>query len=189
MGLKKDQKHSRGIELQGHTDRLVLVKIPKKGKKRLRHHEVVHDLDGLMWCGLATISALTGEPTSVARDLIKKARKNPATKVTGTTVYELEFAFKRLGYSMEQAYMYAGNTADALPTFRKWLRETKGERPENVGYLILFEEDSENPERHWGVILHDRYICSNTEKWVSLRRAPFKDRPISEAYVVRKVEG
>ncbi len=188
MSILKDQPYLHGQSLTNSANRVHLVTLPKKGKKPITNHEVTHDFNGLLWCGLAAIGAVTGVPTSVIRDLIKKFRKNPLSPVTGTTEYEVEYAFKKLGYSMSYCCLYGGKEKNAQPTLSRWLEETKKERVDNVAYLISFTPSTRDPSGHWGVILNGQYICSFSQTWVELDKAPFRRRKIDNVFAVRRVK-
>lgn len=188
MSIHKDQPYLHGLSLTNSANRVHLVTLPKKGKKTLTNHEIDHDFNGLLWCGLAVISALTGVPTSTARDLVKSFRKNPQSIVTGTTEYDVDYVLKRLGYKMEYCCLYGGKEKNAQPTLSRWLEETKKERVPDVGYLISFVKTKNDPSGHWGLILNGRYICSFSQTWVELKKAPFRRRKIDNVFAIQRVK-
>lgn len=185
MSIRRDSRYLQGLALTYLADKVEVVTLPRKAKKTLTRYLIQHDANGKCWCGLAAVSALTGEPTSKVRDLIRKFRKNPSSRVIGTNEFEIEFALRKLGYKMSHAYLYGGKSKASKPTFSTWLDETFEERETNVAYLLSFVREGED-EAHWGLVVEDHYICSVTQYWVPLDRAPFKRRRLDQVFAIHR---
>jgi hypothetical protein len=185
MSIRKDSRYLHGLALTYLADKVEIVTLPKKAKKGLTRYPIQHDANGKAWCGLAAVSALTGETTSVVRDLIRKYRKNPSSRVIGTNEFEIEYVLKKLGYRMDHAYLYGGRAKSAKPTFKQWLEETEGERQADIAYLISFIREGGN-DAHWGLIIDDHYICSITLDWFTLDIVPFKRRHIDQVFAIHR---
>lgn len=181
----KDFRYRQGMVLSANADRIALVVRPKKAKLPLEAHHIQHDANGQLWCGPAAISALTGETTSVVRDLVRKYRKDPSSAVVGTHPEEVEYVLRKLGYRMECSYLYGGAALDAKPTFKKWLGDTALERLTNIGYLVAVSNPN-GTGAHWGLVLEDQFVCSQTERWVPLDKAPHKRKRVDAVYTIRK---
>jgi ketosteroid isomerase-like protein len=182
----KDPDYLQRLDACWKANKAEVVILPLPGKKPMTHWLINHDCSGQLWCGPAVISALTGEPTSVARDLVKKYRKDPVALVQGTSEEEIEFALDRLGYKLEHAYLYGGRDWQNKPTFSHWLHKTTKERVDNVGYLISLSGTKVNNAGHWALVMNGVYICSFTSYWVTLEKARFRKRKVEAVYAVRK---
>lgn len=187
MSLKKDAVFVQINNLDLTSDQLTLVRLPKKPRKNVNKFDIEHDHEGSLWCGPAAVSAITGASTSAIRDLVKKYRKNAASVVSGTTVEELEYVFKKLGYRMEVAYVYGGKRGQG-PTLKEWIADTEGERVPGLGYLIGIAGERGKYCGHWAMILNEEYVCSNTIKWVPLNKAKYRRRRVDQVFTVRKVK-
>lgn len=188
MGIQNDQLYQHGRAITNSANRVQLVTLPKKGNKKLTHHDIDHDLNGLLWCGLAAISAVTGVKTSRIRDLVKRYRKNPQSPVTGTNEYEVEYVLKHLGYQMENACYYGGKDQSTRPSLSKWLDETRKLRVNDVAYLIAFRPCKSDPNWHWGVVQNGLYLCTFTNQWVELKKAPWRRRKIEHVFAIKRVK-
>lgn len=185
--VNNDAMFNQAFALTLLSDQVALVRLPRKPKKAIVKHDIEHTANGMLWCGPAAVSALTGACTATIRDLIKKYRKNPSTPVTGTRIEDLEYALLRLGHKVENAYLYGGKQ-EARPTFSQWMKDTEDERIDGLAYLISVSGPKKDNCGHWAVIVDNEYICSHTGKWVPLDKAKFKRRRVDEVYVVRRVK-
>lgn len=185
--LKQDMTFVQADALTFLADEVTLVRLPRKPKKLVNKYPIQHDMDGLVWCGPAAVSAITGATTTQIRDLIRKHRKDPTHRVLGTTAEDLEYALRKLGHQVEYSYMYGGKL-DVAPTLSQWIKETADERHEGLAYLISLQGEKKENCGHWAVILNDEYICSMTQKWVPLDKAKFKRRRVDTVYTIRRVK-
>lgn len=183
MRLKQDKMYEEGWDLTFLTDRVTLVRLPKKVTKPLTHHEVLHDKEGLLWCGPAVISALTGVSTYDITELIKKHRKNPAALVRGTNPEELEYVLVKLKHAMECQAIYGGKVENR-PTLGRWLKE-KGRQP-GLGYIVHISGQPDDPGGHWCVVLDDQFFDSFTKVWVHIDKAPHRRCRVNCVFTVRK---
>lgn len=183
--LNNDATFIQGEALTYLSDKVHLVRLPRKPKKPAKKFEIQHTASGMLWCGPAAVAAITGACTATVRDLIKKYRRDKSAPITGTNDLEMEYALNRLGYKMEYAYLYGGKR-ETRPTFSQWLKETKNERVEGLGYLISLAGEKGRGCGHWALILDDEYVCSHTVRWVPLTKAKFKRRRVDGVYVIRR---
>ncbi len=182
MGVRKNRQFHKTIDVVESFRKAEVVNLPHKGQP-LTHHEILHNAKSKLWCGPAAVAAVTGASTTDIHKLIKKYRKNPHTKITGTMLYEVEYAFEKLGYDMNMAYLYG---EDSRPTLSQWLKKTKRERVRDVAYLVGLAGPEGGPGGHWVIIMNARYICSVSEDWKPLGKAMFRGRKIDGIFAITK---
>jgi len=149
----------------------------------VKPYAINHNLNTLLWCGPAVVSAITGADTELIRELIRAHRKNRKSVVTGTRAEDLEFALHKLGYAMRLFYMCHGELLDHL-TMAKWLKTYK--RKAGVAYVIELCGTKREPDGHWAVVLGGYYCCSHIEKWVPIEQAPNRRVRVATVYTVKK---
>lgn len=186
--VKNDPTFDLGYALSFVSDAVSVVRLPRKPKKKAKRHQIAHTAQGALWCGPAAVSAITGVDTKTIHDMIRKYRRKPRSRVTGTNAAELEYVLNKLGYTLEHTHMFGGRNLSLRPTFEDWIKATNEERPEGLAYLIgLRRKDDPKEDAHWCVIFDDKYICSIQPRWISARRAMFKERHVDFVFAVRKL--
>lgn len=179
MSLKTDKKFQNILDIARQNEWSVVVKKPRKGKP-LTHFEIEHTSKNRLWCGPAAVAAITGSDTETINNLVRKYRKEPKSRVMGTTIYELEYAFAKLGFPMQYAFLYS---AGACPTFSEWIRQTKRHLVKDVAYLIGLSKGNHG---HWVVVMNGKYICSVSEEWRPLGKAMFRGYKVDGVFSIRR---
>lgn len=145
----------------------IVVSEPYDKGDRVGRYEVDHDLDTLLWCGPAVISALTGEPTSRIRDIIRRHRKEPKSQVMGTSDEDLQYCFRRLGYNMKLTHFWHSTDPRQHPTTARWLRENT--RIPYIAYILNQLPTPREKAGHWATVLGKQYICTQTSaEWIPI---------------------
>jgi len=184
MRIERDYTFLQGLALTHLVDEVYLKRYPKRPRKKLKRHNIDHDLDGLLWCGPAVVSAVTGAPTSEVKELIRKYRKKPTKPVRGTTDEELSYALEHYGCKLMQLELYGG-LRGGCPSFNEWIKETTGDRFAGLGYALIINGPETGP--HWVVILDDHYLCSNSNEWLPVSQALFKGSAVESVYEIRRL--
>lgn len=186
MSLKKDKVFLQAEALALSADRISAVRLHSKGKE-VHGWEIQHDCKGLLWCGAAAFSAITGLPTSAFRDLVRKKRGNRGANVTGSTEAEMEYALRKSGFKMSYAYLFGGKARNSRPGFAHFLQFSRKERAREVFYLIGFAGYKRRECGHWGVVLNNKFIDNDSGGWVDFSEIKRRRMPVDAVYAVKKV--
>jgi hypothetical protein len=142
----------------------------------MRFYEVNHDLSTKCWCGPFLVSALTGQPTSVAFGFIKEFRHHTdgSKIVTGTSFFDLEYALRCFGFEFHHLVTYGCEQ----PTFKTWL---KTPRRRNTAYLVLIQLPT---MLHWIGVIDKRVFDTTMTKPQLVKNTPYKNARVHHVYIV-----
>lgn len=148
----------------------------------ITRHVVEHDLETMLWCGPAAVSALTGASTSEIHDIIRDYRGDDGKRIEGTIDPEIIHCFEYLGYSARLVYFCHAPLYKGFPTFARWLREMP--REPHVAYLVGQRHEGRKAG-HWCVVSADQYLCSYSKAvWMHVDQAPRRRARVQCAYAI-----
>lgn len=170
---------TEGMRRQERIEIVRTSAVPKR--LGITRHVVDHDLETMLWCGPAAVSALTGAPTSEINGIIRACRDDES-RVEGTIDPEIAHCFDRLGYDMQLVYFCHAPLYKGHPTFARWLREMP--REPHIGYLVGQRHEGRKAG-HWCVVVGEWYLCSYSKAvWLPLAAAPRRRARIQCAYAI-----
>lgn len=133
-----------------------------------------HDLKTTLWCGPGALAIMSGQPTSVIREVLRKVSGRQTIK--GVYHSEMERAAEKLGYRLERV---SAVTSAARRTFAAW---EKANRELFADTLHLL-----NVGNHY-VTVAGRQFCDNwTKTPVPLKKAPKRRRRVKAVWRIVKV--
>ncbi len=145
--------------------------------------KITHDLPTALWCGLAAISAATGEPTSKALALAKHFSKR--TVVKGMTNWTLVSVLNALGYRAEKIHDSIADFVECRrqPTLAGW---TKSNAKTFSSHPVII-----NVTGHYVTVQGKSFVDTFTPgfKPVRLKKAPWRRSRVCRAWKIVKVEG
>lgn len=144
----------------------------------MKLHPINHDLKSTLWCGLAALSVISGQPTSICREAVRKhvrGRDGKPALIKGISWTSLIKAAATLGYRLDAEFV-KGVKNGRQPTLAQWLRQNKS--------LYKDKPVIVNVTGHYVTVCGRSLIDNQTEKAVPLGSAPHRRCRVKAVFAV-----
>ncbi len=164
---------------------------------------VKNDIDTILWCGPAAISAVTGEKVSTIVDLMKQLSGRRCIKGVGTGLMQRTLAklgweattihkfdaekvntpAEQIGYGM---FVSAGFTTNYIPwkkrpTLARYCRQHRADFQEHA---CIVETTG-----HYVAVFGRRFCDNHTKEPVFLKQSPHRRARVSKVLQIKKIGG
>ena len=138
-------------------------------------YPIVNDTPSQSWCGPSVLCAITNQPMSVIRRLVKDRRESRGSKqpLMGMTDGEVVAILRMFGFRVHEQRNYCRSEA---PTLAKWLR---GREHRSATYILTTSYRGWH-RGHFVVVRGNKFADSHQLEPCNLSKAPHRRKRVKQ---------